>query len=391
MGRRIAVTSIIRHVASGVNSGLLRVVDLDSRRTLVTAVVPESAHRPNDPNPRGGLRGARGVSFLEDRFALANTERVFVFDRQWQLAGELTHPWTADIHEVLAEHDGVWITCTACDLLLKLDWSGQVIDAWLWRGDRRLTAQFGFGSLSEFDDAIDYRDPRQRGHAVHDIGHLNAVARGETGVIVSLGRVLTPRAYLARKLRGRLTRAANASIIARPALAALRRREVRERGDSPLPMPDMAPGSSALVLLQHAGPRLGAQPRPTLVARANGLRFPNHNVVEAAGLLAYNDSNRGRLVAFDRADGRLRFSAPVPGAPGYARGLAWLGDETFLVGSQRPTAVHAIDAGRGRVTASVVIGSDPMESVSSVAVLPESFPDPPARLRFRRRERSTAP
>src|SRR5688572_16805656 len=106
MGRRIAVTSIIRHVASGLVSGLLRVIERDSGRVLLTAVVPESAHRPQDPNPRGGLRGARGVSFLDDRFVLANPERVFVFDRTWEMLGELSHPLTADIHEVMAEREG---------------------------------------------------------------------------------------------------------------------------------------------------------------------------------------------------------------------------------------------------------------------------------------------
>lgn len=384
MGRRVAVTSIIRHVASGLNSGLLRVIDLDSGRVLLTALVPESAHRHNDPNPRGGLRGARGVSFLDDRFLLANTECLFVFDRTWQMIGELTHPLTADIHEVMAERDGVWVTCTACDVLLKLDWSGGVLDSWLWRRDRSLADEFGFGSLPEADEAIDYRDPRQRGHAVHDIGHLNAVARGREGLVVSLGRVLAPRAYRSRRLKGLLGGAADATVIGRPALAALRRRQVRQLGANPLPMPDLAPGSSALVRVEDRGTRLADGPPTALLLRADGLRFPNHNVVEAGRLLAYNDSNRGRLVVLDQVDGGRPLSVDVPGNPSYARGLAWLEDETFLVGSQRPTAVYTVDFGSRRVTAHTVFGADPMESVSSIAVVPDSFNDPPQRLRFRR-------
>ena len=53
------------------------------------------------------------------------------------------------------------------------------------------------------------------------------------------------------------------------------------------------------------------------------------------------------------------------------------------MGSQRPTALHTVDLGSERVKASAVIGTDPMESVSSLAVVPDTFDDPPARLRFR--------
>jgi hypothetical protein len=383
MGRRIAVTSVIRHVASGRNSGLLRVIDLDSRRALLTAIVPESAHRPHDPNPRGGLRGARGVAFLEERFVVANTERVFVFDRTWTMVGELSHPFTADIHELMAETDGVWITCTACDLLVKLSWRGRVLDSWLWRTDRDLVEAFGLRSLPGLDGTIDYRDPRQRGHRVHDVGHLNAVTRGPAGLIVLLGRVLSPAAYRARKLRGLLEAIGDTTVIARPALAARRRRQLRERGAGPLPMPDMAAGASALVLVPDDGTPPAGRRRGTLLARADGLGFPNHNAVTTGDLLAYNDSNAGRVVAHDRADGGRTRSVGVPGRPSYARGLAWLGGAEFLVGSQRPTALYTVDLGSERVKASAVIGTDPMESVSSLAVVPDTFDDPPARLRFR--------
>ena len=383
MGRRIAVSSIIRHVPAGRVSGLLRVIDLDSGRVLLAAAVPQSAHRASDPNPRGGLRGGRGVSFSDDRFVLANAERLFVFDRAWQMVSELTHPWTADIHEVLAEADGIWVTCAACDLLLKLGWAGDVLDAWLWRGDRGLTHQFGFRSLPDLQEGIDYRDPRQRDHTVQDIGHLNAVARGRGGLIVSLGRVLSPGAYRRRRVTGLLAKAAGATVVGRPALASLTRRRWDRLLTSPLPMPDLGRGSSALVLVRESNGTLRDAPSATVLARQGELRFPNHNVLQVRDLLVYNDTNNGRLVALDQGGGAGTRSVQVPGQPGYARGLAWLGDETFVVGSQRPTAVHTIDLAAGSVTSSLVIGRDPLESVSSVAVIPDSFDDLPQRLRFR--------
>lgn len=384
MGRRIAVSSIIRHAPTARESGLLRVIDLDTGAALLTAPMPQSAHRRADPNPRGGLRGGRGVSFLTDRFVLANTERLFVFDREWQMVSELSNHWTADIHEILAEPDGIWATCTACDLLLKLGWDGGVLDSWSWRRDQRLAGRFGFDSLSEPQDALDYRDPRHRRYAVHDVGHLNAVTRGRDGLIVSLGRVLTPRAYRSRRLKRLVGGAANEVLITRPVLAALRRRHLRKLGADLLPMPDRGPGSSALVLVPDRVASVPSTPTATVLLCQNGLKLPNHNVLEVDDLLVYNDTNRGRLVAYDRQDCSER-SVGVPGNPGYARGLAWLEGETFVVGSQRPTALHTIDLGAGRVTSSAVIGRDPMESVSSIALVPDPFDDPPERLRFGRR------
>jgi hypothetical protein len=379
VGRRVAVSSIIRHVPAALESGLLRLIDLDSGRVLLTAPIPQSAHRGADPNPRGGLRGARGVGFSADRFVLANTERLFVFDPEWRMVGELSNRWTADIHEILVEADGTWVTCTACDLLLKLGWDGEVLASWSWRSDPGLTAEFGFRSLPELSPSLDYRDPRAGAPAVRDIGHLNAVARAGDGLIVSLGRVLAPRAYRSRRLRRRLQHAAARSALTRPATAALRRRHLRKLATDALPMPDRGPGSSALVLLTDPGPR--PTPAAEVLIRDYGIGLPNHNALEVDGVLAYNDSNRGRLVAHERRGGAIR-SVEVPGDPPYARGLAWLGGETFLVGSQRPTALHTIDLGAGRVTSSTVIGRDPSESVSSIALLPDSFEEPPERLRF---------
>jgi hypothetical protein len=381
VARRIAVSSVIRNVPPALESGRLRVIDLDSGRTLLTAPIPQSAHRGADPNPRGGLRGGRGVSFSGDRFVLANTERMFVFDRKWQMVGELSNSWTADIHEILAEPDGIWVTCAACDLLLKLGWDGEVLASWSWRSDRGLAAGFGFDSLPALQEGIDYRDPRQRGGAVHDVGHLNAVTRARDGLIVSLGRVLTPRAYRTRRLKRRARRAAAKALITRPAVTALGRRYRRKARVDLLPNPDRRPGSSALVMLSDPTVT-GATPAADVLFRQDGLDLPNHNALEVGDLLVYNDTNGCRLVAHDRRNGSSTRSVQVPGDPGYARGLAWLGDETFVVGSQRPPALHTIDLRAGRVTSSAVIGRDQWESVSSIALIPDSFDDPPERLRL---------
>ncbi len=120
------------------------------------SAVPESVHRAKDPNPRGGLRGARGVTTDGARLVIANTERLLVFDQYWKLVGDITHPLMGGVHDILAEVDGIWITCTNADLLLKLDRTGKMVADWEWRVDRSLVAGFGFRGLPKVDRTPDY-------------------------------------------------------------------------------------------------------------------------------------------------------------------------------------------------------------------------------------------
>ena len=149
---RVVVTSSIRWAWVSEVSAFLRVLDLEQERVTFVAPVPESDWRADDPNPRGGQRGARGVSVHGDRLVLANAERLFVFDSSWRLVGNFTHLLTADVHEVLAEERGIWVTAAGCDLLLQLDWEGELQDWWSFRADRRLVKALGFrGSLPRLD------------------------------------------------------------------------------------------------------------------------------------------------------------------------------------------------------------------------------------------------
>jgi hypothetical protein len=115
---RVVVTSVVRYAAAGEIGGYFRVLDLDRGRVSFVAPVPDSLYRHVDPNPRGGLRGGRGASAHGDRLAIANAERLFVFDSSWMLVEEATHPFTANIHDVYADERGVWVAATGCDALL---------------------------------------------------------------------------------------------------------------------------------------------------------------------------------------------------------------------------------------------------------------------------------
>jgi hypothetical protein len=349
---RIVVTSAVRHAGHERFSGYVRVVELESHSVIHTEPVPESPWRGIDPNPRGGTRGAKGVSVHGDRLVLCNSDSVFVLDDHLQPVTTFSHPLAGAIHDVLAEESGVWVACTNADLLARFTWEGTVAETWSWRDDSLLVRELGFDSLPPTDLALDYRDPRVLQGGVTNVVHLNAVTRGTGGLLLSLGRILTPAEVARRQRMARLGR------------AAARLGVVRKRKPEATTAPASAiPGSTAAIV------ELRGDGSSRLRTSQTNVTVPNHNVIEREGALLYNDTNEGRLVAGPA-------SVPVPGDPSFARGLAHLRDDVYLVGSQRPLAVYAVDVAAGAVVETFELGGDENESVYAIAVLPEAFASP---------------
>lgn len=355
-----AVTSQVRFAGEAIYSGFFRVVDLASGETLIAEPVPESPWRSVDPNPRGGLRGAKGISVCGERLIVGSSDTIFVLDAHWRITGSFTHPFMGSLHDVLAEEDAIWITCTNGDLLLKVDWDGKELARWSWRTDAGLLGAFGFRSLPPFDPGIDYRDPIGLQGGVHNVVHLNGIDRTAEGLLLSFGRVLSPAEVRRRRIR------------AVPGRLAARLGVTRPFPTRPVPVPTtFLPGSSsAIVLLRDLD-------RPAeVVVHVKDVVVPNHNVLAVGDEILYVDSNGSRLVAVDRATGEERAAVTVPGEPAFARGLARLDGDVYLVGSQRPLAVHAVDLARGVVVRSYDLGGAETETVYAVALAPPGFVRP---------------
>lgn len=329
--RRVAITSVVRYSRATEISGSLRVLDLDRGRLSFVTPSPESTFRAADPNPRGGTRGTRGISVYGDRLVMANAERLFVFDTAWNLAAELSNELMADVHDVLADERGIWVAATGIDQLLLVGWDGTLQHAWTFRKHRKLLKELGFEkrSLPRAEATLDLRDPRLRG-AGYDRLHLNSLGRSSKGILVSFGRV-------------RPTEALDVEC------------------------------SSALVRATENG---SGRPEVDVLHVRPAVRLPSHNVAEDGDLLVYNDSSRHQLVAWDVVRQEARCEVPIPGSPPYARGLARIGDELYLVGSQAPLSVHAVDVRRGEVVASYPLAGIQDEVVFGICALPDEFADP---------------
>jgi hypothetical protein len=361
--QRLVATSVIRQAGAQAASGFVRVVSLPDGQVLMKCPMPPSEYQSRDPNARGGLRGVRGVSIYGDRLVIANTERLFVFDSQWAPVSEITHPWMGGVHDILAEADGVWVTCSASDLLIKMSWSGEVLADWEWRADTGLVAQLGLKNMSRVDRSLDYRNPESARDGVRNIGHVNGVARGSGGLLISLGRILSPAA---------LNRAQFKSLLGRVAKG-LR-----------LPMRNGSGGGGGIGAIEGSSSaivRIDGDGKALLCTQILNMRVPNHNVLEVDDWLVYNDTNSGRIVATSTAEPNRVHAVAVPGGPSFARGLAHVDGLKFWVGSQSPLAVYEVELQDDKVLSTVLLDGDANESVYGLCLLPGHFANPPPELK----------
>jgi hypothetical protein len=367
--RRFVVTTVVRGAPIGSVSGMVYVVDAIERRTLMASPVFETPWAWAGNKSRGGHRGGRGMTTAGDRLAIANADEVHVFDRSWQRTAVLTDPSIGDVHELSGDEDGVWVCATRADRLVRLGWDGAVLERWSWRDDPGLVARFGYRSVAPIDDSLDYRVMRDVNPVATDLSHVNGVTITGDGLLVSFGRVRIPSPSRAQRAAALAGAAASAARAGRPLMRRLRAERISRWGADP------QPGAirRGMILVREPG-----RPARVLVDRLLA-GWPNHNQVEHGGELVLCDTSRGQVVAVDRDSGAERTVA-VPQAESFLRGLAWLGEERFLVGTRRPAALHVVDLASGRAELALQLSEEWHESVHDIEPLPDAWDDPPPRL-----------
>ena len=293
-------------------------------------------------NPRGGTRGGRGVAVHADRLVLGTHEDITVVDTSWRVVHRFTHPILSAIHDVVADERGMWVSCTRGDSVALFDWNGELEDWWSLGLDRKLAKSLNLHLVRPFDPKADYRDPRIDLQGWSTVG-LNGLGRGDSGFLVSLGRIADRRKRVRTPFRKQ-------------------------------PLPD--PASFAIVALPHDGRLRDASASILLHRTDHPVDAPNHNAGEDGDLLLYNDSNRNVFVVWDRAAGREAKTIPVPGDPPFARGLLRLGPGRWLVGSQKPLALYEFDTEAGEIVATHDLQGTEEETVYAICDVPDRFDDP---------------
>ena len=179
------VSTICRGSRPGEPSGHLYVVDTE-RGVLGSCEVPAAPYLEREPNPRGGIRGGRGLAAAGDTLLVANGAQVLRFDRAWRPLTTISHPWCGNLHDIAVHDDRLWVCSTANDALAVFDLAGRLTDL----VDLRPTALLdGAGDGARFAATIDYRDPAGYELAASNRLHANGIGFDASGVpLVSVGR-----------------------------------------------------------------------------------------------------------------------------------------------------------------------------------------------------------
>lgn len=122
----VLATVVIRN-GDPEENGLIYEIDWKSRTIVHREVIPSP--QLDDLGPRGGARGARGVVSDSGLHYVANFNTVFVFDENWRKVGEISHPLFNGLHEIEVVSDGLWVTSTGLDAVLKVDFHGNLLSS----------------------------------------------------------------------------------------------------------------------------------------------------------------------------------------------------------------------------------------------------------------------
>jgi len=161
-------------------------IRLDWDRKRVVAEVPINPQNPsvyiNDPSPRGGGRGCRGIVVEEDRVIALGYDTVHEFDRSLDQRRDISHGLMVGLHETtLVAPDQLWVTATSIDRALQYDLrTGALTSEFSPRDQPDLQAAFDLEPL-----AIDTSDGnwvrRAIGSNREDPSHLHMNAVAVTG------------------------------------------------------------------------------------------------------------------------------------------------------------------------------------------------------------------
>jgi hypothetical protein len=341
-----------------------------------TCPIPEADFLLFDINPRGGLRGGKGIALTDNRICFATASHILLYDYQWSLRSVITHPSCASIHDMVERDGSLWVTSTENDLVFQFDLGGRILSTFNYKDHAVTIRELGLKPSQTIPldrDAIlagsrDYRDPRTHRIAQTNNAHLNSLCFLENGdMLVSLGRLTPWKMAVLMSLKGILTKARIYAIIVAVNQALIKLLGLKRQKNSALAF---VPATAQSVIL-----RVTPAGACTILFRFDDTTVPNHSLCPLDnGTVLYCDTNNGNLLVLDPDSGTVCKRIFV--AEDFLRGIEPLSQTLVAVGSQH--TVHVVDLEREAVVQKVQISEDPRVAIFDIQVLPPgvaSLPD----------------
>lgn len=370
---RIIISTICRESLNDKSSGWLYFVDLETRTILKRTVGVEPPYRVNDTNPRGGMRGMRGMGFRNGELAVANYSSILFFDSRWNLLRVFSHPSIASIHEIFYAEEGVWVTSTANDVLACFDLNGGLNSLNYLRAHKPLMRKLGGTSklaVRPADLASGKNDFRVRPYFnldVYDRTHLNSVCELPDGrLLLSMGLFVGDYFGLLMNIKTLMLKLNIWKFFLKinRGLRQFLRKEKQMLTDLVV---QPAKGRSAVVSLNP----ISGEWQVNL--QINAAINPSHSVRALSdGTAVYLNTSKGELIHFT-LNGEVLSVTKITDK--FLRGLLELPDGRLLLGDCNTLLIF--DLAARAVVDQIELSDDPMNSIFDIQIIPPDFELPP--------------
>ncbi len=371
---KILISTSSRHTPVDQPSGHIIVYDLEARKILRTCEIIEPPYRVENPNPRGGLRGSKGISIDGDRIAISNASTMFLYDKDWNPECYFFHPSCAGVHDIVLDGETVWVTSARNDVLCQLDFKGNLLKYHDTRTFSKILQDPKWNPpvyLTKDDlvkGKIDFRDPRTHDEVMADAAHTNGLAMMANGdLLLSTGllkyqghqRLLYIKNWLIRYHLWGILESVNRFFRVR-----MKSMENRHSGELVV---QPAKGFSAIFRVDKAGNVSKVLTLPDATA-------PSHSVRALKdGSAIYLKTTTGELYHFNPENGEI-LSVHQLGEK-FLRGAVEMPDGTLMLGDNN-RFIH-FDLKAGKVLFTDFSSSDTKEAIFDIAILPDHYSLPP--------------
>lgn len=367
------LTTVRRYCPADEPSGHIYTINVEEQKITTRSVLIDPPYRAVDTNPRGGLRGGKGIAIREDQIAVANASMVFRYDPQWNLLGTITHPACAVIHEVFYEGESLWVTSTQTDLLMKFSLKGELERYYSARELLPAIQTLGWRPPIVLDDRqvyagkTDFRDPSSHEKSIYDRSHLNsACAMPDGTILISLGYVLQGQHASLLFVKNRFIQWGIWPLVVRTNQILRNILGLKKERHSEMVIRPDDTKSAVIGVAPDGTSRLCLALSKVKTPSHSLLILPDHTVI-------YLNTTTGEVINFDAMSGETIFTVKV--TDGFLRGAALSSENTLLLGSNGE--LITFDLPSRSVVARMQISNDPQESICDIKILPTHFASPP--------------
>jgi hypothetical protein len=123
--------------------------------------------------------GLRGIYNHNGRYYISTWNKVVTVNaRTFEIEGEISHRWMADLHGLYVDDDGIWLSSSLYDVVLLCDWEGKVRSS-LWLSETPL-----YREKKLCDKNLDYRFKGKRFRGFNEF-HANHVEIRDNKVFIT--------------------------------------------------------------------------------------------------------------------------------------------------------------------------------------------------------------